>query len=380
MKELELLRYDIDRIDSRLIELYNERMSVVSEVAEYKYQKGEAIFQPDREEMVLNKAALLAGEENGKKVRLLYKTLMRQSRERQYEILSADSSVAEIIGCKIETEILTARAAFAGLPGSYTHIAAKQLCPNAELSHFVHFDDVLEAVASGTCDMGILPIDNTTEGIVADVYEGLMKYQLYISDSITMPIRHCLLGIKGASFSGIKRVISHPQALGQCAEYIKNHGFETESEINTSVAAERIARECKTENAAVASPLSAELYGLDIIDKGINDADCNKTRFITVTKRPIVREDADRISLSFILPHQSGALVQILSIAADYQINLLNVQSLPLPLKPWEYRFYMDIAGNVNDTDIRSILLMLYTELEEIRFLGNYKDEGGQQK
>ncbi len=375
MTDLDALRAKIDEIDQTLTTLYKERMDAVSEIADYKRETGAAIYHPKREEQVLQRVMTMAGEENAYKIRQLYKTLMRQSRERQYEIISAGLSIEDIIGCSISPEIRPIRAAYAGLPGSYTHIAAETFYPEIRLVSHDTFSSVLETVALGNCDVGILPIDNTTEGIVADVYEGLLKYGLYISDSITMPIKHCLLGLSGEGKSQITKVFSHPQALGQCADYISNHGYTPIPEINTSIAARRVSDEGNPELAAIGSSLAAQIYGLTILDENINDAKCNSTRFIAVTKQPVINPAANRISLSFTMPHESGFLSNILSIAADYDINLVNVQSLPLPQKPWEYRFYMDISGSVYSGEVKAILYMLYKELPEMHFLGNYVDQ-----
>lgn len=375
MTDLDALRAKIDEIDQTMATLYKERMDAVSEIADYKRETGGAIFHPRREEQVLQKVMSMAGEENAHKIRLLYKTLMRQSRERQYEIISDGLTIEDIIGCSISPEIMPSRAAYAGLAGSYTHIAAETFYPNIRLVSHDTFLGVLSAVALGSCDVGVLPIDNTTEGIVADVYEGLLKYGLYISDSITMPIRHCLLGLSQESKSKITTVFSHPQALGQCAGYISSHGYLAMPDINTSISAQKVSDAGNPELAAIGSSLAAEIYGLAILEENINDEKCNSTRFIAVTKQPVVNPAANRISLSFTMPHESGFLANILSIAADYDINLVNVQSLPLPQKPWEYRFYMDIYGSVYSSEVKAILYMLYKELPEMFFLGNYVDQ-----
>ena len=376
MTDLDAQRAKIDKLDQAITGLYRERMEAVSAIADYKREKGEPIYHPDREEQVLQKVMAMAGEQNAQKIRQLYKTLMRQSRERQYEIISAQQTIEEIIGTAILDEIKPETAAYAGLPGAYTQIAARTFYPDSTLVSYETFDSVLEAVATKKCDLGILPIDNTTEGIVPDVYEGLLKHRLYISASLTMPISHCLLGAANADIRKITTVLSHPQALGQCADYISRHGYTAVPDINTAIAARKVSEANKPEVAAIGSKLAAEIYGLTILSEGINDASCNSTRFIAVTRQPVVGRDANRIALSYIVPHESGSLASILSVAADYNINVLNVQSLPLPEKPWQYRFYMDITGSVYSSEIKAILHMLYKELPEMVFLGNYADKG----
>ena len=372
--ELNNLRDEIDSLDKEICKLYESRMDVVSNILKEKQKTDTKILNKDRENDVLSRVANYVAPKNVNRIRQLFRTIMRQSRETQYEGLSSDITIEQIIGAIPVSVLNPKKVAFAGLIGSYTHLAAKKMYPDAKHEGFQRFTEVLASLKSGEYDACVLPIDNTTEGIVADVYDGILDNDLYISENIVLPINHCLLGIKDSDLNEIRIVRSHPQALGQCSEYIDKMKFDTIPEPNTSVAAKRILHDNNPLQAAIASEFSAEIYGLQVLEKGINNIKDNKTRFISVTKQPLIKENADRISISFIVPHESGFLANMLSAVSDYDINILNIHSLPIPEKPWEYRFYMDIKGNINDNKIKAILLMFKMELSEIKFLGNYED------
>ncbi len=372
--ELDGLRDKIDNIDKEICKLYESRMDVVSNILKEKQKTDTKILNKVRENEVLSRVANYVSQKNENRIKQLFKTIMRQSRETQYEGLSSDAIIEQIIGAAPLSFIAPKKVAFAGLTGSYTHLAAKKMYPDAKHEGFQRFTEVLASLKSGEYDACVLPIDNTTEGIVADVYDGMLDNGLYISENIVLPISHCLLGIKESDINEIRIVRSHPQALGQCSEYIDKMKFDTIPEPNTSVAAKRIIHDNNPVQAAIASEFSAEIYGLEILKKGINNVKDNKTRFISVTRQPLIKTSADRISISFIVPHESGFLANILSAVSDYDINILNIHSVPIQEKPWEYRFYMDIKGNINDDKIKAILIMFKMELSEIKFLGNYED------
>jgi chorismate mutase/prephenate dehydratase len=372
--ELNNLRDKIDSLDKEICKLYESRMDVVSNILKEKQKTDTKILNKDRENDVLARVANYVAPKNANRIRQLFRTIMRQSRETQYEGLSPDITIEQIIGAIPVSVLNPKKVAFAGLIGSYTHLAAKKMYPLAKHEGFQRFTEVLTSLKSGDYDACVLPIDNTTEGIVSDVYDGILDNGLYISENIVLPINHCLLGIKNSDLNEIRIVRSHPQALGQCSEYIDKMKFDTIPEPNTSVAAKRILHDNNPLQAAIASEFSAEIYGLQILEKGINNIKDNKTRFISVTRQPLIKENADRISISFIVPHESGFLANMLSAVSDYDINILNIHSLPIPKKPWEYRFYMDIKGNINDNKVKAILLMFKMELSEIKFLGNYED------
>jgi chorismate mutase/prephenate dehydratase len=372
--KLNELRKKIDSIDNEICKLYESRMDVVSNILKEKQKNDTKILNKDRENEVLARVANYVEPKNQNRIKQLFKTIMRQSRETQYEGLSSDAIVEQIIGATPLTSLAPKKVAFAGLVGSYSHLAAKKMYPDAKHEGFQRFSEVLGSLKSGEYDACVLPIDNTTEGIVADVYDGMLDNGLYISENIVLPISHCLLGIKGSDINEIRIVRSHPQALGQCSEYIDKMKYDTIPEPNTSVAAKRIVHDNNPVEAAIASEFAAEIYGLEILKRGINNVKDNKTRFISVTRQPLIKANADRISISFIVPHESGFLANILSAVSDYDINILNIHSVPIPEKPWEYRFYMDINGNINENKIKAILTMFKMELSEIKFLGNYED------
>jgi chorismate mutase/prephenate dehydratase len=372
--ELDQLRDKIDCLDKEICKLYEERLDIVSEILKEKEKTETQILNKNREKEVLTKIEKNIGIKNKNRIKQLFKTIMRQSRETQYEMQSLNLNAAEIIDCEPLNILNPKKVAFAGFAGSYSHLAAKKMYPKAEHIGFKRFTEVMASLVNGETDACVLPIDNTTEGIVADVYDGILENGLYISENLVLPISHCLLGVKDSDINEIRIVRSHPQALGQCSEYIDRMKFDVIPEPNTSVAAKKVSSENNPLQGAIASEFAADVYDLKILSRGINNIKSNKTRFISVTKQPFITEKSDRISISFILPHESGSLANILSTVSDYNINLLNVHSVPIPEKSWEYRFYVDIKGNVNDNKIKAILLMFKMELSEMRFLGNYED------
>lgn len=374
--ELDELRRRIDDIDSQIIDLYTQRMGLSREIAQVKLRTRQTIHNPRRESDIVKRAVELSGDQ-ADPVRLtaFYRALMRQSRGLQYEVASERRELDFLCDKPIRVPVSPQRVACAGLPGSYTHMAAERLYPKAEKLFMQTFEEVLGAVADGLCNCGVLPIDNTTEGSISDVQEGVVRHHMYLTASVALPVRHCLLAPPGATAEGLREVYSHPQALGQCAAYLRRLGVLSKADVNTSVAAERVARWGDTSKGAVASHLSAELYGLDILDENINDEAENTTRFVAVSPVPLVSPDAGRISLSFTLPHETGSLVNILSAVSEYGLGLVKVQSVPIPQRPWKYRFYVDVLGNIYSPKAKALLYMLFCELEDICFLGNYCEE-----
>lgn len=374
--ELDELRRRIDNIDSRIIDLYAKRMNLSQEIAQVKLRTRQSIYNPQRESDIVKRAVDLSdGQVDPARLTAFYRALMRQSRELQYEVASERRELDFLCDKPIREPVSPQRVACAGLPGSYTHMAAERLYPKAEKLFMQTFEEVFVAVADGLCNCGVLPIDNSTEGSVSDVQEGVVRHHMYLTASVALPVRHCLLAPPGATVEGLSEVYSHPQALGQCADYLKKLCVRTQADVNTSVAAEKVARWGDRSKGVVASRLAAKLYGLDILDEDINDAAENTTRFTAVSPVPLVSPDAGRISLSFTLPHETGSLVNILSAVSEYGLGLVKVQSVPIPQLPWKYRFYVDVLGNIYSPKAKALLYMLFCEIEDICFLGNYCEE-----
>ncbi|MBQ1442047.1 MAG: prephenate dehydratase [Clostridia bacterium] len=369
---LDDVRGEIDEIDKQLLELFVRRMHVAGKVAAIKKRTGAPIIQPEREQAILKRVEAEGGEFGGG-ARTLMATLIDISCTYQQMLLYGDDG-------KLRKKFLTAgkiikgsKIACQGTSGAYSHLAAKQFFgEDAEPVFFPGFRDVFDAVTEEYADFGVLPLENTTAGAVNDVYDLLTLHGFYIVGETDVAINHCLLAPKGASPDGIKEVYAHPQALAQCARYIQTHGFNTNEYSNNAVAAKNVARWNDPTKAAIASGVAGKQFGLDILDEGIQDIDGNQTRFIIISKHMVIRDGADKISLTFTLPHRTGSLYRVLSRFAANGMNISKIESRPLRGQNFQYRFYLDFNGNVHDERVCALICSLSTEMSYFKFLGNY--------
>ncbi len=261
---------------------------------------------------------------------------------------------------------------YQGLPYSYSECAAKALFNDKSLVYKETFEDVFRDVYEGKADIGVVPVENSTAGYVNEVYDLLLSYDLYINYGYIKKVDHCLAVIKGAELDDIKEVHSHPQALMQCKEYIKEHGFKAESEINTAVAAKKIFDMNIKSAACICSKEAAENYGLKILDCDIN-SEQNYTRFGAVSKVFLENENHNRVSIVFTVPHEAGTLNSVLSMFSRNNVNLCSIYSRPDLKSPWKYLFYLDFEGNILTHEIKGILNSLKQELPFIKILGSFQ-------
>lgn len=366
------IRKEIDDIDSRILDLFIQRMQAAEKVAMVKKRDGLPITNLKREQEILD-AFEERGGEFGSGARTMLATLIDISCAYQQMLLYGEDG-------KLRKRLMTAgsilkgsKIACQGTTGAYSHLAARQFFgEDAEPMFFPKFQDVFDAVTEGYTDFGVLPIENTTAGAVDDVYDLLTRHGFYIVGETDVAINHCLLAPKGASMQDIKEVYAHPQALSQCARYIQRHGFETNEYSNNAVAAKHVSRWNDPTKAAIASSVAGRQFDLDILEEDIQDIDGNQTRFIIISKNMVIREGADKISLTFSLPHQTGSLYRVLSRFAANGMNISKIESRPLKGQNFSYRFYLDFNGNVHDEKVCSLICALSTEMSHFKFLGNY--------
>lgn len=230
----------------------------------------------------------------------------------------------------------------------------------------------MSAIDEGSADFAVLPIENSTAGIVNEIYDLLVEFENYIVGEQVIPIEHCLLALPGTKMEEIKRVYSHPQSLMQSARYLAEHDWQQISMQNNAFAALKVAKEKDKTQAAIASEYAGETYGLEILEKGINDSDSNSTRFIIVTNQKIFRKNANKISLCLEIPHESGSLYHILSHFIYNNLNMTKIESRPIPDRNWEYRFFIDFEGNLADSAVKNALRGLREEARSMKILGNY--------
>ncbi|MBR3306273.1 MAG: bifunctional chorismate mutase/prephenate dehydratase [Lachnospiraceae bacterium] len=266
--------------------------------------------------------------------------------------------------------------AYSGIPGAYAAIAASKIFPGEELKPYPSFAAVFDAVSKGECGRGVLPIENSYAGDVSQVMDLLYFGELYIHGIYELPIYHNLLAVKGASLEDIKCVTSHPQALDQCAGFIEKGKLMRKEAVNTAVAAREVAERADISVAAIASTETAEIYGLDILARNINESDDNATRFAVVSGRK-EPEDAVREAFSMILivKNEAGAFAKAITAIGDNGFNMRAIRSRPMKSLPWNYYFYVEGEGDLESEAGRKMIKDLEPSCEKVRILGNYAGE-----
>lgn len=377
--DLKNIRVEIDEIDKQIVELFKKRMDCSARVAMSKIETKTPILNPDREEEILDKVEKLGGE-YGKYTRLLYGNIMELSRDLQYTVINNENALKKIIRTadrELDKNSDKWSVACLGMAGSNSHLAAVEFFPNAKISLQKNFDKVFEAVESDECDFGVLPVENSCAGSVSRVYDLILKYRYYIVGEIDLPIEHCLCAIPQTDLSNIEYVISIDQGLSQCSVFLSENGLKTEKCGSTSVAAKTVSDEKRINLAAICNKESADEYGLKILDKNIQDDENNCTRFIVISKKPIITDKADKISLCFTLLNRPGSLYNVLCRFASHGFDLTKIESRPIQSggsrnSQFDYLFYLDFIGNVHNEDNCRLLCSLSDELPEFSFLGNY--------
>ncbi len=369
------LRGKIDTIDAEIVELYEKRMDICAQVAEYKIGAGKKVFDRQREQEKLAKVkALTHNEFNSHGVEELFEQIMSMSRKLQYQLLAANGSQGKLPFIGVERlETGKARVVFQGADGAYSQAAMlKYFGDEIKSFHVDSFRDAMSAIDEGSADFAVLPIENSTAGIVSEIYDLLVEFENYIVGEQIIKIEHCLLGVPGARLCDIKTVYSHPQSLMQSAKYLSDHDWQQISMQNNAFAAKKVSEDADITQAAIASEHAAGIYGLEILKKGVNQSGSNSTRFIIVTNQKIFRQDAEKVSICFEVPHESGSLYHMLSHFIYNNLNMTKIESRPIEDRSWEYRFFIEFEGNLADSAVKNALRGLRDEARNMRILGNY--------
>lgn len=380
--ELSKLRQQIDTIDKDLLRLFTERMQVSNSIAEYKRQTGMPVLDPARERELLARIAEEAGEDLDTYALVLYSTILSLSRSYQTRKLSPESKCGEIIKNALETTDKCfpekARVACQGIEGAYSQLAAEKLFKLPSILYFNAFDGVFSAIESGMCDYGVLPIENSTAGSVKRVYDLMIDHNLYITRSIRVKIEHNLLSKPGTKISDIKEIFSHEQAIDQCASFLRTlKNVKVTVCPNTAVAAEMVATSDRTDVAALSARTCADLYGLSVLADCVQDKSNNYTRFICVARKPEIYPGADRTSIMLVTPHKPGALYNVLSRINALGLNLLKLESRPIPEREFEFMFYFDIEGSAYSEKLIELMTELELGHEQFKYLGTYAESVG---
>ncbi len=369
------VRKQLDECDSEIVKLFEKRMQLSEEVAAAKLESGKGVLDKDREKAKLAKvSAMVSGELNEEGVKELFRLLMSMSKKLQYKKLLESGRHINLPFIPVD-DIRTGspRVVFQGDEGAYSQLAMKKYFgDDVDCIHVPSFRAAMSVISEGSADYAVLPIENSTAGIVSEIYDLLAEYENYIVAEQVIKIEHCLMGVKGAEMSDIKTVFSHPQSLMQSARFLEKYDWKQISMPNNAFAAKKVATDEDKSQAAVASSLAAEIYGLDILEKGINSEDNNSTRFIIVTNQKVYRKDAGKISLCFEVPHESGSLYHCLGHFIFNGLNISKIESRPIEGRTWEYRFFLDFDGNLSDPSVRCALTGLREEAKYLRVLGNY--------
>ena len=360
MDKLQSARERINRIDGELARLFAERMESVKQVAEYKTERGLPITDKAREEAILAKNAYLDGDEE---IRSYYVNFLKYNMElaKQYQ----------------HRLMHGLRVGYSGVEGAFAHTAARRIFPDGEAVPYPDFKSAYDAVVSGECDCAVLPIENSFAGEVGQVTDLMFGGSLYVNGVYDLRVTQNLLGVRGASVSDVKKVISHPQALMQCAGYIKRHGFEEQQAANTAVAAKEVSRLGDVHTAAIASAETATLYGLEIIDHDINESAHNTTRF-AVFSRVDNKASSGKDSTFFLLftvGHVAGALAKAINVIAKYGFNMKALRSRPLGEPAWQYYFYVEAEGDESSEEGQKMLSELKEHCDSLKVVGRYRIE-----
>ena len=375
---LDELRSQIDEIDKELVELFKRRMAVSSSVAEYKKSTGMNVLDASRERALLNKVSELSGEEFEEYTRILYTTILELSRSYQYKRLGEGSHLYSEITEALETtpKLFPERALVAcqGVEGAYSQIAAEKLFSLPNIMFFSDWEKVFSAIESGLCKYGVLPIENSTAGSVKKVYDLMISKNFKIVRTVRLKIDHNLLAKKSTKLEDITEIFSHEQAINQSAEFLS--AMFPKAKItrveNTAKAAQMVAQSDRNDVAALASRSCASQYGLNILASSVQDNGNNHTRFICITNNLEIYPGADRTTLMLVTPHKPGALYRIISRFNALGINLLKLESRPIPDRDFEFMFYFDLEAPVYSPKFAQLLAELEKECDEFTYLGSY--------
>ena len=376
---LDQMRKDIDSIDSKLTDLFRQRMEKSLEIAKYKQENNIAVLNDTREKEILHKVSEQIGEPFDGYARLLFNTIFDASRSCQNNYLARKSDLAQRIQNALDEtpQLFPKKAVVAcqGVAGSHSQAACEKLFEVPSIMYFNSFEGVFTAVEKGLCQYGILPIENSSYGSVGTVYDLMQNYNFHIVKGIRLRISHNLMAKPGTKMSDIKEIVSHEQAIGQCGDFLKDlKDVKITICENTAIAAKIVAESDRNDIAAISSKECVDLYGLEILKKHIQISDNNYTRFICISKKLEIYPGANRISLILSLPHVPRSLYHTIAKFAALGVNLTKLESRPIPGSDFEFMFYFDLDASVYSPELINLLSELESQPETFAFLGCYTE------
>ncbi len=371
--DLKEIRKEIDKIDNGIVELLKKRFDCSLAVADYKIKNGLPVLNSEREQQIIEEVTKNGGE-HGNSIASVYREIMSVSRQRQHNLMQKESDLGQAILNAPSTLSDKGVIACQGTEGAFSHLVAKNLFKNGEIQFYENFESVFAAVESGEADFGVVPVENSNAGSVHEVYDLILKYRHFIVGAAVLKVNENLLGVKGSKLKDIKTVYSHSQALSQSEAFIKEHGFTPVQYANTALAAKFVAEKGDKTCAAIGSLEAAKSYGLTVLARNIQTVRVNSTRFVVISKKLIIPKNADKASVVFMLPHVTGSLYKILNRFALEGLNLTKIESHAARNGKFEYEFYLDFSGKVQESETVKLLCELGDELPDFTFLGNYSE------
>lgn len=353
--KLEEARKIINEVDAEMAELFVKRMRAAEMVYEHKKEFGLPILDQKREDALIKQNSLLVENEVLKGYYIDYlKHLMSVSRAYQYRMQN---------GLKV---------AYSGVEGAFAHIAAGRVFPEANRVSYSDFKAAYDSVVKGESDVAVLPIENSYAGEVGQTIDLIFSGGLFINGIYELEIHQNLLGIPSATVEDIKKVTSHPQALGQCHDYIKMRGFEAEEANNTALAAKTVAQLNDKSLGAIASVETAEIYGLKVIEANINKSGENTTRFAVLSKVKASAPSLTSTVLMFTVKHEAGSLANAIGIIGKYGYNMTALRSRPMKKHSWQYYFYVEIDGTTDSENGTKMLEELNGVCDKLKVAGAF--------
>ncbi len=360
MNDLELSRKTISRVDAEMARLFEERMHACEKIAGYKREHGLSVRDPAREAELISRS----------------RSMIESPEIEEYYVRFLKNTIE--LSCRYQTRLLEGmKVAYCGDEGAFACIAAGRMFPGAALCACSDFTEAYRGTESGTYDCAVLPLENSYAGEVGTVMDLLFSGGLFVNQVIDLPVTHSLIALPGASPEGIRRVISHPQALAQCRDYIRAHGYETESFTNTALAVKHVRELGDPGVAAIAAQETADIFGMKVLDARINDNPNNTTRFAALSRvqnRPAAaaRREDESFILVFTVRNEAGSLAQTLNIIGAHGFNMRAVRSRPMKDLQWSYFFYIEAEGNVNTENGREMLQELSAVCAKLRLVGTF--------
>lgn len=337
-KDISVLRREIDAIDAEILKLFEKRMHTSEDIGAYKAANDMPIYDADRERAVLRDRLSRADERYVSVSEQFLHCMMDLSKQLQEK---------KTLTPKIKSRLT----AFQGVPGAYSHEAASEFA-DGELLECATFEDVFRAVQQGRAEYGVIPVENSVAGGVTENIDLLSKYDVNVVAEVTIPVRHALLGVKGARVSDIKDVYSHSQAISQCSDYLREHyGMETHAQLNTAMAAKYVADKADKSKAALASMHAAKIYGLEPLAENVANSKNNSTRFFVISMHE--PQKGSKAALTFNLAHKTGTLVGVLAALAEEGCNLTRIESRPIKAQSWRYSFFVEIEGDISEKALK---------------------------